>query len=132
MKPFSGRRQFLQGTLALGCALCTPATMVATASPKRKYYCAYGAASVGEPNNLIELKQAAVEKLKVLLENRSKALIEYIESEDKLVPDFFGSAAPIFYDPGTHVTAYTNIDRAFIALGEGFLSEYARERMLSV
>jgi hypothetical protein len=134
MKSRHGRRQFVQGMLACGCNACLSPAMSAQV-PVRRYYCAYGAVSVGEPDNLIELKQAAIEKLKTLLRTRSTAIIEYIEAEDELLPQFFGRNAPIYYDPGTNANAYTDytyIDRAFIALGEGFITAYANKMMLQV
>lgn len=135
MKSFSARRQFMQGVLATGCALCLRSAAVNAAKPSIKCYCAYGAVTISDPEDLIELKHAALEKLKGLLQNRSNAIIEYLAAEDKLIPDFFGGTAPIFYDPGTTATAYTNytyIDRAFIALGEGFITQYASQRMLRI
>jgi hypothetical protein len=135
MKSFSARRQFLQGSLATCCAWCLPTAAAEAAKSAVKCYCAYGDAVVSDPKDLIELKHAATEKLKVLLQNRSTAILDYLAAEDKLIPDFFGSTAPIYYDPGTTVAAYMNytrIDSAFVALGEGFITQYASQRMLRV
>jgi hypothetical protein len=101
----------------------------------RRYYCVYGAVSVSDPENLIELRQAALAKLKSLEQKRTSAIIEYLEAEDRLLSEFFGSNAPIYYDPGTAATAYTDytyIDRAFIALGQGFIAAHASQMMLQV
>jgi hypothetical protein len=90
---------------------------------------------VGELENLVELKKVAIEKLRTLLQSRSSAIVEYIEAEDELLPEFFGRNTPIYYDPGTKASAYTDytyIDRAFIALGEGFVTAYAKNMMLQV
>jgi hypothetical protein len=136
MQPRLERRKFLRGALGCGCGLCLwPASIARAATSPRRFYCVYGAVEVGEPENLIELKKTALDRMATAERSRARPIVEYLAEEDKLLPEFFGAGAPIYYDPGTRVSAYTDytrIESTFIALGQGFIATYASGRMLEV